>query len=152
MTIGFRRVSNDALFNVVTDANGHYSFTGNGDIYYIGHVSGTAPAPLGAININAGLGGNLMPQYDIRTTDLVRDFTLPDTTLNVTVKDGFGNVVPNAEVSVNSAVAQIDSYFSLTNDSGRQYRDGIRTGTTDAAGVVSLTVFKALYPAGRICT
>jgi fibronectin type 3 domain-containing protein len=148
MQMVFRLVSTNTSVVATTDVNGRYSATVSGGVYYLAQVNGNAPATVGSINVINRLGAGGMPQYDVTNVDLVQDFVLPTTTLTVTVKDGFGNPVSNAPVSISSSP---NSGFVLAGGVSTHYNANSRNGVTNGSGIVTLTVFATSYQPGLIC-
>jgi hypothetical protein len=148
LTVRLARIgSSGTVSSTTTDANGHYTVVANAGTYYLSQIIGSAPAPLNFINVEAATAN---PQYDLTTSDLVQDFVLPTTTLTVTVKDGFGNPVPNAPVAISSH--NNATFAVIPGTAANFYNQSSRSGTTNSTGTATLTTFKTTYLVGQICT
>jgi fibronectin type 3 domain-containing protein len=152
MQITLRHVTSQAGITMTTDANGRYNAAVNSGAYYLQRINGTAPAPLGNIDLWHWYGTNdsRTVQLDLTSNDLTRDLVLPTAALNVTVKDGFGNPVAGASVSVRGD--STPSVFPVTSGaSPGYYHANTLNGTTNSSGLATMPAFQVTYPAGKIC-
>src|SRR5262249_10039016 len=140
MQVQFRLVSTNSPVTATTDSSGHYTAVANAGVYYLSQLSGNV-TPGGSIFVFNVVGTASLPHYDVTTSDLTQDFQLPTTTLTLTVKDGFGNTVSNAPVSINASNSA--SAFGLNPaDPAGYINNNSRNGTTNNQGALALTVFK----------
>src|SRR6185312_17128160 len=106
------QVNNSNLsVSATTDANGHYTISATAAVYYLRGLSGHINSPLNS-NINFVNWYSLNDtthtlRFDLSNSDITQNFVIPYATLNVTVKDGAGNLVPNAPVTINTFAGDV---------------------------------------------
>jgi hypothetical protein len=147
MDLNFRSTTNSNVSVTVTSSisNGHYSAMVDAGTYYLAQITGTAQPQSGAAVIRP-YNVNLL--VDANSGDVTQDLQIPVGHINVTVKDGYGNLTSGATVSVHDEFA----LFPIVAGGDVQYVNvSTFLGTSNSSGSVALGVIATAYSPGSIC-